>query len=102
MPFSRLTDVQILALLRERQTIESVPGVTLFWVDLIGPRRKEPAIVIHFDFRKLEEISRLPVSIAGVPVVLKLEDRVTSKVLETIDPRDHGGVWPGLYPLSEC
>ncbi len=94
MPFTRLTNEQILTLLKEKPTIEGVRGVMLFWVDLIGPKRSEPAIVAYVDSRKLGEIDKLPLSIAGVPVVVRVEDLRTMKVIETIDPRDHGGAWP--------
>ncbi len=94
MPFTRLTNEQIHALLKAKPMIESVRGVMLFWVDLIGPGKSEPAIVAYVDSRKLEEIDRLPSSVAGVPVVVRVEDWRTMRVIETIDPRDHGGVWP--------
>ena len=41
-----------------------------------------------------QEISRLPVAVAGLPVIVKVEDRRTGQVVEIIDPRKNGGVWP--------
>ncbi len=93
-PFSRLSDQQILALPREMARIGAVPGVITFWVDLVGPWRNETAIIVHVDDRDRRRIAQLPVDVEGVPVIARLEDRSTGKVIETIDPREHGGGWP--------
>ncbi len=101
MPFEKLTDEQILAILTEKPSIERVPGVTLFWVDLVGPLRAEPALVVFLDARHRAAMRQLPVSIAGVPVIVKIEDRKEMIVLETVDPRDNGGAWPNFDSSSE-
>ena len=97
MPFSKLTDEQIVALLSEKSRIESIPGVMLFWVDFIDAQRTESGIVVYVDARKREGITQLPVNVAGVPLVVKVEDRTVMKVVETIDPREHGGAWPNSH-----
>ncbi|HEX9016623.1 MAG TPA: hypothetical protein VF960_11595 [Chloroflexota bacterium] len=91
--FSRLSNEQILTLLREKPDIERVPGVTLVWVDDVGPSGDETVVAVYLDSRWREHVDLLPISIAGVPVIARIEDRRTMKIIETIDPRRQGGSW---------
>ena len=93
LPFSRLSNEQILALLREKPMIERVPGVTLVWVDDAGPDGSETTIAVYVDSRHRGSVCALPTVVAGVPVVARIEDRRSLRILETIDPRENGGLW---------
>lgn len=98
LPFSRLSNEQILALLREKPRIERVPGVTLVWVDDVGPGGSETAIAVYVDARQRDNIGELPTVVAGVPVLVRIEDRRSLRILETIDPRENGDSW---YPPAQ-
>ena len=94
MPFSILTDEQILELLAEQPKMQRVPGVALVWVDFVDSTRTQVAVVAHIYAGDGRQISRLPVTVAGLPVIVKVEDPHTMRVVETIDPRKNGGAWP--------
>ncbi len=94
MLFSLLTDEQVLALLAEQQRMLSVPGVALVLPEFISPKSTEVAVVATVYAGNHQEISRLPLTVAGLPVVVKVEERGTRRVLEIIDPRKNGGAWP--------
>ena len=94
MPFAILTDEQILELLAEQPKMESVPGVALVRVEFIDSKGTEVAVVASFYTGECRGISQLPVTVAGLPVIVKVEDPHTMRVVETIDPRKNGGAWP--------
>ena len=72
----------------------AVPGVALVWVDFLDLRGTQAAVVVTVYTGNSQEISRLPVAVAGLPVIVKVEDRRTGQVVEIIDPRKNGGDWP--------
>ncbi len=94
MPFSILTDEQILELLAEQPKMERVPGVALVWADFIGSGRAQVAIVVSVYAGDGHGISQLPVTVAGLPVVVQVENPQTMQVVEIVDPRQNGGAWP--------
>ncbi len=94
MPFGKLTDEQLLAVVAAYDRIMEIPWVTMLEVDFVGPRRTEPGLVVYVDVDAREGIGRLPTAIAGVPVIAKIENRKTCQIIETIDPRRTGGEWP--------
>lgn len=94
MPLSRLTNEQVLALLVEQPKMLSVPGVALVLVDFIDWRGSEVAVIATVYAGNGQGISQLPVTVAGLPVIVKVEDRYSGRVIEVIDPRKHGGAWP--------
>ncbi len=94
MPFSILTDEQILELLAEQPKMERVPGVTLVWVEFTDSRRTQAAVVAFVYAGEEQEIRQLPVTVAGLPVIVKVEEPYTMRVVEIIDPRKNGGAWP--------
>ncbi len=94
MPYSLLTNEQILALLAEQPKMMSVPGVALVLVEFVDLRGTGIAVVVTVFAGESHEISRLPLEVAGLPVIVKVEDRHTGRVVETIDPRKNGGEWP--------
>ncbi len=94
MHFSALTDEQIMALLAEQPKMLSVPGVALVSVEFVDPSSAEIAVVATVYTGNRQEISRLPVTLAGLPVIVKMEDRCSRRVVEIIDPRNSGGTWP--------
>ena len=93
MPFSLLTDEQILGLLAEQPKMLSVPGVALVLAEFVDWRSIEVAVVATVYADSYHEIWRLPTTVAGLPVIVKLEERGTRRVREVIDPRKNGG-WP--------
>lgn len=93
-PFSSLTDEQIMELLAEQPRIMSVPGVVLLWVDYVDSERTEIGVVASVYAGETGSIDQLPLEIAGLPVVVKVEDPQTMRVVEIIDPRENGGTWP--------
>lgn len=94
MPYSRLSVEQIQELLAEHPRMLNVPGVTLVMADFIGNGKMEVAVVATVYAGSHHEIWHLPVTVAGLPVVVKVEDRRTGRVLNIIDPRENNGVWP--------
>ena len=94
MPYSLLTDEQILALLAEQPKMICVPGVALVLVEYLDSRTAEIALVATVFPGNHQEIRQLPTSVAGIPVIVKIEDRRTGQVVEIIDPRNNGGAWP--------
>jgi hypothetical protein len=96
MPFSILSNEQIQELLAEQPRLMSVPGVALVWVDFLDPRRTQVGVVVTVYSGNSHGIPRLPVSVAGLPVIVKVEDHRTSQLMEIIDPRRNGGAWPAL------
>ncbi len=95
MPFSLLTDEQILELLAEQLKMLSVPGVTQVWVEFLDSRKTEVVVVASVYAGEGQEISQLPMRVAGLPVIVKVEDPRTRRVVEVIDPRANDGAWPG-------
>jgi hypothetical protein len=94
LPFLRLTDEQILELLAEQPKMLSVPGVALVLVEFLDPLWTEAAVVATVYTGDGQEMSRLPVTVAGLPVIVKVADPDTMRVVEVIDPRRNGGAWP--------
>ncbi len=94
MPYSRLTDEELLGLLAALPKMESVPGVALVWVDFLDPKKTQPGVIVSVYSGDGHELSRLPVTVAGLPVIVKVEDPRTMRVVEIIDPRKNGGAWP--------
>lgn len=94
MLFSLLTDEQVLALLAEQPKMLRVPGVALVLPEFISPKSAEVAVVATVYSGNHHGISKLPSTVAGLPVVVKVEERGTRRVLEIIDPRKNGGAWP--------
>src|SRR5512133_65084 len=94
MPYSILSDEQILAVLAERQKMLSVRGVALVRVEFLDSARTEAGVVVTVYAGKHQEMGLLPMGVAGVPVIVEVEDRRTMRVVEVIDPRKHGGQWP--------
>ncbi len=94
MPFTLLTDEQIVELLGEQLKMLSIPGVTQVWVEFLDSRKTEVAVVASVYAGEGQGISQLPVRVAGLPVIVKVEDPRTRRVVEVIDPRTNGGAWP--------
>lgn len=94
LPYSILTDEQILALLAEQPKIMCVPGVALVSVEFVDSISTEVAVVVTVYAGKCQGVSRLPVTVGGLPVIVKVEDRHTRRVVDVIDPRKNGGAWP--------
>ncbi len=94
VPFSMLTDEQVMALMDAHPKMMRVPGVVLVLVDFIGPGKTDVAVVATVYSGNHHDLSQLPVSIAGLPVVVEVEDRHTGLVVEVIDPRQNEGEWP--------
>lgn len=95
MPFSLLRDEQILELLTEQKRLLGVPGVALALIEFLGSNSTEIAVVVTVYERDQLELPRLPLTVAGLPVIVKVEEKRTRRVVETIDPRKNGGSWPG-------
>ncbi len=96
MLFSLLTDEQVLALLAEQPRMLSVPGVALVLPEFVSSKSTEVAVVATVYPGNHQEIARLPIKVAGLPVVVKVVERGTRRVLEVIDPRKNGGAWPRI------
>ena len=94
LPFSTLTDEQILALLSEQPKMMCVPGVALVSVEFVDSRGTEVAIVVTVYTGNSQGISRLPLTVAGLPVIVKVDDLHSGRLVEVIDPRKNGGAWP--------
>ncbi len=94
MSFDKLNLRQIEAVLAARDTILEMPGVLMMEVDFIDPERTEPGVVVYVDVDDRGGVAQLPTAVAGVPVIVKIEDPRPGQVIETIDPRRSRGKWP--------
>jgi hypothetical protein len=92
--FLALSTDQILELLAEQPKLLGVPGVALVWVDFVDPQRSEIAVVASVYAGHGQDMARLPVTVAGLPVIVRVVDPDTMRVVEIIDPRKSGGAWP--------
>jgi hypothetical protein len=84
MPFSKLSDEQILAVLAEQPRLLRIPGVRTVWVDYVDRYRTVPGLVVTVDATRREAVRGLPAAIAGLPVVVNVEDLQTMTLVETI------------------
>lgn len=91
---SILTKEHILELLAEQPGMLRVPGVALVWLEFSDSKRTELAVAATVYAGEGHGIWRLPVSVAGLPAIVKVQDRHTGRVVEVIDPRKNGAAWP--------